>query len=56
MQRSAGGYFIMQDPLSTYYEALCTGLDWAEDFNDDPENQNLGWLVFISVMFFFNLQ
>ncbi|XP_061336995.1 uncharacterized protein LOC133284058 [Gastrolobium bilobum] len=33
--QSSAGYFIMQDPMSIYYDALCTGLDWTEDINDD---------------------
>ncbi|XP_054817870.1 uncharacterized protein LOC129317579 [Prosopis cineraria] len=33
--QSSMGYFMMQDPLSSYYEALCCGLDWAEDSRDD---------------------
>ena len=39
MQTSAG-YLILQDPLSAYYEALCIGLEWAEEFNDDTDNLN----------------
>ncbi|XP_061358942.1 uncharacterized protein LOC133303094 [Gastrolobium bilobum] len=35
MGQSSAGYFIMQDPMSVYYDALCTGLDWTEDINDD---------------------
>ncbi|XP_027356920.1 uncharacterized protein LOC113866238 [Abrus precatorius] len=34
-QQASSGYVIMQDPLSTYYEALCTGLDWTEDLSDE---------------------
>ncbi|KAL5053378.1 hypothetical protein RYX36_034060 [Vicia faba] len=44
MDRILAGYFILQDPLSSYYETLCTGLDWVEDFNIDGildnNNQN----------------
>lgn len=44
MDRISAGYFILQDPLSSYYETLCTGLDWVEDFNIegilDNNNQN----------------
>ncbi|CAK8578867.1 unnamed protein product [Lathyrus sativus] len=43
MDRILAGYFILQDPLSSYYETLCTGLDWIEDFNMeglDNNNQN----------------
>ncbi|TKY74874.1 Tryptophan synthase beta chain 2 [Spatholobus suberectus] len=32
------GYIIVQDPLSAYYEALCTGLDWAKDFSDEDDD------------------
>ncbi|KAK7283170.1 hypothetical protein RIF29_12526 [Crotalaria pallida] len=28
------GYAMMQDALSTYYDTICTGLDWAEDLDD----------------------
>ncbi|CAI8599591.1 unnamed protein product [Vicia faba] len=35
------GYFILQDPMSAYYETLCTGLDWIEDFNmEGPVDNN----------------
>ncbi|CAL0333609.1 unnamed protein product [Lupinus luteus] len=32
--QNTSGYVMVQDPLSPYYEALCIGLDWAEDLND----------------------
>ncbi|OIW06143.1 hypothetical protein TanjilG_01770 [Lupinus angustifolius] len=32
--QNTSGYVMVQDPLSSYYEALCIGLDWAEDLND----------------------
>lgn len=41
MEQNAAGYFVVQDPLSAYYEALCIGLDWTEDINDEFVDQNL---------------
>ncbi|XP_057739101.1 uncharacterized protein LOC130956088 isoform X1 [Arachis stenosperma] len=38
--QSAAGYFMLQDPLSAYYEALCTGLEWVEEFSDDTDDLN----------------
>ena len=44
VEHTLAGYFILQDPMSAYYETLCTGLDWIEDFNMDgllvDNNQN----------------
>ncbi|XP_054796777.1 uncharacterized protein LOC129302128 [Prosopis cineraria] len=34
-EKNATGYFTVQDPLSAYYEALCIGMDWNEDINDE---------------------
>ncbi|MED6206883.1 hypothetical protein PIB30_030765 [Stylosanthes scabra] len=36
----AAGYFMLQDPLSAYYEALCTGLEWVEELSDDTDDLN----------------
>ncbi|XP_058781038.1 uncharacterized protein LOC131655152 [Vicia villosa] len=41
MEHILEGYFILQDPMSAYYETLCTGLDWIEDFNmEGPVDNN----------------
>lgn len=32
-ERKQAGYTMLQDPLLTFYEALCVGADW--DFNFD---------------------
>ncbi|XP_061374927.1 uncharacterized protein LOC133317119 [Gastrolobium bilobum] len=34
------GYTILQEHLSVYYEALCVGLDWTDDLNDDFTDLN----------------
>nr|KYP37586.1 hypothetical protein KK1_041215 [Cajanus cajan] len=34
-QMSKLGYIIVEDVLSTYYEILCTGVDWAKDTSDE---------------------
>ncbi|XP_028807013.1 uncharacterized protein LOC114761909 [Neltuma alba] len=34
-EKNAAGYFTVQDPLSAYYEALCIGMEWNEDLNDE---------------------
>lgn len=26
--RKTNGYIMLQDPLSSFYEAICVGLDW----------------------------
>lgn len=48
MERTLGGYFMLQDPMSAYYETLCTGMDWIDDINMEElgaDNQNnSGWL------------
>ncbi|KAE9609312.1 hypothetical protein Lal_00020637 [Lupinus albus] len=30
----SSGYAMVQDPFYAYYEALCTGFDWADDLDD----------------------
>ena len=53
MQTSAG-YFILQDPLSAYYEALCTGLEWVEELSDDTDDlnaNNSGWSLSLCCVF-----
>ncbi|KAJ1423401.1 RWP-RK domain [Sesbania bispinosa] len=40
VERNTGGCFMVQDPMSAYYEALCTGLDWTEDLSDDLADNN----------------
>ncbi|TKY74871.1 NLP6 protein [Spatholobus suberectus] len=37
-QQNELGYVIVEDPLSAYYEALCAGLDWAEDLSDEDDD------------------
>ncbi|KAK4277311.1 hypothetical protein QN277_015327 [Acacia crassicarpa] len=34
-EKSAAGYYTLLDPLSAYYEALCIGMEWNEELNDD---------------------
>jgi hypothetical protein len=36
----------MQDPMSEFYETLCTGLDWIDDINMEnliQNNSGLSW-------------
>ncbi|KAI9118475.1 hypothetical protein K1719_010807 [Acacia pycnantha] len=40
LNQNSMGYFMLPDSLSLYYETLCCGLDWAEDFKYDPTDQN----------------
>lgn len=50
MEHILEGYFILQDPMSAYYETLCTGLDWIEDFNMEgpvDNNQNNSGLSYL---------
>lgn len=58
MQHILEGYFILQDPMSAYYETLCTGLDWIEDFNmegpvdNNQNNSGLSYLIsFLTLLF-----
>ncbi|TKY61981.1 NLP6 protein [Spatholobus suberectus] len=37
-QQSALGCIIVEDPMSAYYETLCTGLDWTEDFSGEDDD------------------
>ncbi|CAJ1936252.1 unnamed protein product, partial [Sphenostylis stenocarpa] len=32
------GLVALDDPLSTYYDTICTGLDWAEHYNDGDDD------------------
>ena len=34
-EKNAAGCFTLPDPLSGYYEALCVGMEWNEDLNDE---------------------
>ncbi|KAL2346582.1 hypothetical protein Fmac_000582 [Flemingia macrophylla] len=36
------GYIIVEDVLSTYYEILCTGVDWAKDTNEEDIANDMG--------------
>ncbi|WJX35390.1 hypothetical protein P8452_23388 [Trifolium repens] len=43
VDRNTFGYSTLQDPMSAFYETLCTGLDWIDDINmEGPlyNNQN----------------
>ncbi|XP_045802198.1 putative uncharacterized protein DDB_G0277255 [Trifolium pratense] len=41
VDRNTSGYFILQDPMSAFYETLCTGLDWIDDINmEGPMDNN----------------
>lgn len=55
MEHILEGYFILQDPMSAYYETLCTGLDWIEDFNMegpvDNNQNNSGLSLFLCYYF-----
>ncbi|XP_029125409.1 uncharacterized protein LOC109790026 isoform X2 [Cajanus cajan] len=37
-QQNIFGYIIMDDPLSAYYDALSTGMDWAQDISDEDDD------------------
>ncbi|KAK7351298.1 hypothetical protein VNO77_10634 [Canavalia gladiata] len=37
-QQNSAGYIMVQDPLSSYYEALCTGMEWIEDLSDESDD------------------
>lgn len=41
MEQNAAGYFVVQDPFSAYYEALCVGMDWTEDIKDELVDMNV---------------
>ncbi|KAI4316486.1 hypothetical protein L6164_024465 [Bauhinia variegata] len=43
LHHKSSGYNLLPDPLSTYYEALCVGLDLSTGLNDEP-HPNLGAL------------
>lgn len=30
-KRKTNGYIMLQDPLSSFYEAVCVGLDWEDN-------------------------
>lgn len=30
-ERKTNGYIMLQDPLSSFYEAVCVGLDWEDN-------------------------
>ncbi|KAJ7958396.1 RWP-RK domain containing protein [Quillaja saponaria] len=34
LRQNLAGFAMMEDPLSSYYETLCIGLDWDDDLND----------------------
>ncbi|KAI3708970.1 hypothetical protein L2E82_38607 [Cichorium intybus] len=36
-ERKAGGYVLLQDPLSSFYEAVCVGLDWEDNRDADHD-------------------
>ncbi|KAL2346584.1 hypothetical protein Fmac_000584 [Flemingia macrophylla] len=37
-QKNTLGYIIMDDPLAAYYDALSTGMDWAQDISDEDDD------------------
>ncbi|KAF7830431.1 RKD-RWP domain containing protein [Senna tora] len=41
LEQNAAGYFVLQDPFSPFYEALCIGMDWTEDIKDELVDMNL---------------
>lgn len=49
-ERKQAGFFMLPDPLSFFYEALCVGLDrhdnlTVDDYNTQPPMANLGWFA-----------
>jgi len=51
-QKNKLGYIALQDPLSTYYEALCTGLETVGVFIDEDENTIPRWSLSLLVVTF----
>jgi hypothetical protein len=49
VDRNTFGYSTLQDPMSAFYETLCTGLDWIDDINmegplyNNQNNTGLSW-------------
>lgn len=52
-EQNIAGYVMVPDPLATYYEALCVGLEWDDDvllgdfidLNFQPSPTNSGWFA-----------
>ncbi|KAI3789794.1 hypothetical protein L2E82_02598 [Cichorium intybus] len=45
-ERSTCGYVMLPDPLSSFYEAVCVGLDWEDNVDtDDLIPEDSGFLV-----------
>ncbi|XP_021978773.1 uncharacterized protein LOC110874368 isoform X2 [Helianthus annuus] len=44
MERKTNAYIMLQDPLSSFYEAICVGLDWEDSpvVTDDIVRENSG--------------
>ncbi|KAL9313165.1 hypothetical protein ACSQ67_018617 [Phaseolus vulgaris] len=37
------GLVTLDDPLSSYYDTICTGLDWVEHYNDGDDDLSPRW-------------
>lgn len=51
-QKNKLGYIALEDPLSSYYEALCTGLETAGLFIGEDENTIPRWSLSFWLSFF----